>query len=422
MSEESLEAAVLGSLLLTDNLYYKHAHLLGGELFSSPDNRKVYNSIEKVANTSKVDIITVTEQMKKDKTLEQVGGPGYITQLIDQIGSTAHFEQHLLILKQYNMTRGLGRIAYEVEKQINDKIDPHDIMDYAQMSLTKIDQRDFHVIDNMGAALKEFVDYYSDDKTMKEKLMPTGFKGVDDIIVGFEKSDLVIIAGAPSMGKTALAINYLDKQLEVGRKVFFSSLEMNKRQIMGRLVCQKAGVGLSKLRKRETTQEEKDNMNAVMERLIDKSLFVDDRNSTLRGLLNTIRMLKVKENIDIVIVDYLQLISNTSRSKNRQEEVSGIVRELKNISRELDIVTVALSQLSREGYRTGSRPSLSDLRESGEIEQAADTIIFPFRPDYFDYTANSNLQESEIIIAKGRNAGTGTTKMMFNREITKFYE
>lgn len=424
MNNSEAEAIVLGSLLSNETLFYTHTKLLGAHLFSDFRNKLVYKAIELTSEDKKIDIITVTDTLRRMNAIEKVGGPHYATELTNHVGTTKHFIDHVFILREASKNRRLVSLSIDIQDYIKNNKTSDEIVDCIHKTLTVIEDKDLNSIEGIQEPIKQFTEYYSSPEKFKEGMIPTGFKSIDNLINGFEKSDLVIIAGQSSMGKTAFAVSIIDKMINSNRRLYFLSLEMSKNQLIGRLLCQDSGVPIKSVRSFSMTEEQKDKMDGSIAKYYENScLFIDDTSSALRHVLNSIRMMKAKFDIEVVVVDYLQLIQNWVNKGTREQEVSQVARSLKNLAKELNIVIVALSQLSRKpSERNDKRPILSDLRESGEIEQAADMVVFVYRDAYYNSTNVEDDQEVEIIVAKGRNTSTGTVKLRFKRSITKFYE
>jgi replicative DNA helicase len=267
--------------------------------------------------------------------------------------------------------------------------------------------------------LKEFV--LNQHKDLADKLIPTYLPEIDKIIGGFEYSDLIIIAGAASMGKTSFMLRLLQNYLNQDKSIAIFSLEMSNNQLLTRVISMETGVPVKNIRYNNLDDSDWDSIHKTIGKYENKRFIMDGQTTKLTDVLTKIKKLKIKEDVDIIFIDYLQLIVDGKSKGSREQEVAKIARSLKNIAKELNIVVVALSQLSRAlMQRDNKRPMLSDLRESGEIEQAADTIMFAFREEYYTMENPRDIQDAEIIIAKGRNVGTGTAYMKFKPANVKF--
>ena len=284
------------------------------------------------------------------------------------------------------------------------------------------------VYDNLTKTIKsteDVGDQFTEYITGEPDTIKTGYKTLDSIVNGFEKKEITIMAGRPSMGKTALGLNIARNALVQGKKVAIVSLEMSARQLFTRLVAMETGYDINKLKDKEFYEINKGTITEAVNKLKQQPLFIDDESSDLNEIINRARQMKMKEGIDMFIVDYLQLVNYSDSRRSREQEVAFIAKQLKNeLARQLDIPLILLSQLSRKTEeRKGNQPMLSDLRESGAIENDADTVILIHRPDYYDKNKMGNeKQDVELIVAKGRNVGTGIAKVMYNPYQTLFYE
>lgn len=423
-SSKEAEEAVLGVLLLYGNTYYKYSDELHDELFFDPFYCWIFKMLKLTAVESKIDILTVSQKAMDNastipKVYESLSIPAEISTLTSKIISDHAFEDYIAILKELYSRRKLYRAA----KDVTDGMEREGFdMDEAVRKLTGelLDVsggKDDKERDALGC-IELFEQEQS--KSFEDMVLQTDISEVDEIIGGFEYSDLVIVAGAASMGKTSMAIKLLKNFILKKKKVGVVSLEMNDIQLMYRLLSNMTDVPFKRIKYKDYDDIEKVKVRGAVEKLRDTQFFLDSKSSELSQVLNRIKKWKIRYGLDVVIIDYLQLIKCIGKG-NREQEVATIARSLKNIAKELDIVVVALSQLSRAvSNREDKRPTLSDLRESGEIEQAADTVMFCFRQAYYDDIGDTSVQDAEVIIAKGRNVGTGVARVEFHPPLTKW--
>jgi replicative DNA helicase len=303
-------------------------------------------------------------------------------------------------------------VCYEANKSLDNGTPVHKVINEISEKITDASSNKSATEVDIQQGLREFID--NQQKSLDQKLLPTYVPEIDKIIGGFEYSDLIIIAGAASMGKTSFMLKLLQNFLKYQKSVAIFSLEMSNNQLLTRLLSMETGVKIRNIRYNNLDTSDWDKLHTAIGKYEKTSFTMDGQTTSLTDVLNKIKKLKIQKDIDVVFIDYLQLITASSGKMSREQEVAKIARSLKNIAKELNIVVVALSQLSRAlMQRDNKRPVLSDLRESGEIEQAADTIMFAFREEYYTMENPRDIQDAEIIIAKGRNVGIGTAYMKF---------
>ena len=431
-----MEQAVLGALMIDKDAFSIVSEILRPETFYEPRNQKIYQAIQTLNMSERpVDIMTVTEQLKKDGTLEDVGGPAYIMDLSSHVASSAHIEYHSRVLAQKFMARQLISFASVIEtKAFDETQDVDELMQEAEGSLFELSQKnmrqDYTQIDPV---VKNAVDILQRAAANTDGLtgISTGYTDLDDKTSGWQNSDLVIIAGRPAMGKTAFALS-LAKNIAIDNRipVAFFSLEMSNVQLVNRLISNVCEISGKKILNGQLDQEEWKRLDSRLRRLQGAPLYVDDTpGMSIFELRTKARRLVREKGVRIIMIDYLQLMNaNGARFGSRQEEVSTISRSLKGLAKELDITILALSQLNRgvEGREgnEGKRPMLSDLRESGAIEQDADMVCFVHRPEYYrifqDEHGNDLHGMAQIIIAKHRKGATGDVLLNFRGEFTRF--
>jgi len=418
------EEAVLGTIISHKDSIFRIADMLPEDSFYDEFNQFIYKCCLELANNSTIDLITVVEKaMSKRKTLsiEHQGTniAHSISILSGKIGSDINLEHHAEILLKYRTIRKLYTMGGEIQKNIDEGMDIDEIISLTADGFNDATSNKSKSEVYINEGLKEF--YENQNKALDSKLLPTFIKEIDTIIGGFEYSDLIIIAGAASMGKTSFMLKLLQNLINNDRSVAIFSLEMSNNQLLTRLIAMETEIDIKRIRYNDLDETDWSRINKVIGQYETKKLVMDGATVKLNDVLNKIKKLKIKDDIDIVFIDYLQLVTDSNTKSSREQEVARIARSLKNIAKELNIVVVALSQLSRAlTLRDNKRPMLSDLRESGEIEQAADTIMFAFREEYYTMDNPRDIQDAEIIIAKGRNVGLGVAHLKFKPGIVKF--
>ncbi|NOY95010.1 MAG: replicative DNA helicase [Chlorobi bacterium] len=428
-----VEEAVLGALMLERDAYVTVADIVDTVSFYKDEHQKIFNAIKQLSTHEKpVDLLMVTQELKDRNQLDEVGGPGYITQLTRRVASAAHIEFHARIIAQKYIQRELIRVSSEIQvRSYDDTIDVDDLIDFSETSLFKVAEGNIRKETvPIRPVLKEAVDLIELARHRKDGLngVPSGFIALDRITSGWQKTDLLIIAARPSMGKTAFVLSMArNMAVDHNKSVAFFSLEMSSLQLVNRLIASETELGSQKIKNGRLEDWEWEHLHRKIGRLDKAPIFIDDTPAlSIFEFRAKCRRLKMQHDIDIVIVDYLQLMTaGIDMRGSREQEVSHISRSLKAIAKELDIPIIALSQLNRSvESREGKRPQLSDLRESGAIEQDADIVAFIHRPEYYgiteDGSGNSLLGVAEIIIAKHRNGATGEVYLSFRKELAKF--
>lgn len=431
-----IEKMVLGALMIDKDAFSVVSEILHPETFYEPRSQKIYRAIQTLSlNEDPVDIMTVVEELKREGTLDEVGGPGYILELSSHVASSAHIEYHAKVLAQKYLARQLISFASVIEtKAFDETVDVDELMQEAEGSLFELSQKnmrqDYTQIDPV---VKQAVEILQKAAANKGGLtgIPTGYTKLDDYTAGWQKSDLVIIAGRPAMGKTSFALS-LAKNIAVDYNIpiAFFSLEMNNVQLVNRLISNVCEIEGKKILNGQLDDEEWKRLDKNVRKLQAAPIYVDDTpGMSIFELRTKARRLVREKGVKVIMIDYLQLMNaNGARFGSRQEEVSTISRSLKGLAKELDIPVLALSQLNRtvegrEGIE-GKRPQLSDLRESGAIEQDADMVLFVHRPEYYriftDEKGNDLHGKAQIIIAKHRKGGTGDVLLNFRGEFTRF--
>lgn len=430
-----LEEAVLGAMMLEKDAVTAVIDILQPKVFYKESHQKIFAAIQRLFGKSEpVDILTVTNELKTTGELEIVGGPYYITMLTSRIASAANVEYHARIVLQKHIQRELISISSDIIKDaFEDTTDVFDLLDKAESNLFSVSESNLRrSVEDMQSLVKQARDEIIAAKDSDTHLrgVPSGFTDLDRITNGFQRSDLIILAARPSMGKTALALSMArNMAVDFGKPVAVFSLEMSAVQLVTRLISSESELRSDKLKRGDLAPHEWEQLDSKIQQLIDAKLFIDDTPAlTIFELRAKCRRLKQQHDIQMVFVDYLQLMSGGGDSKgNREQEISQISRSLKALAKELNIPVLALSQLSRAVENrpgTSKRPILSDLRESGAIEQDADIVQFIYRPEYYKIDefedGTSTHRVAELIIAKHRNGAVGDVRLKFIDTFAKF--
>lgn len=429
-----LEQAVLGALMLERNAVNEAIDILQPDSFYVEAHRRIFDAILGLfRNDQPIDILTVTEELKKRGELDVVGGAFYISQLTNKVASSANVEYHARIISQKHILRELIRISAETTRDAyDDSADVFDLLDKAEQDLYAITSGNLkRNYEPMSDLIQDAIANIENAKSKTGGVsgVPTGFVQLDKITAGWQRSDMVIVAARPAMGKTAFVLS-MARNIAVEHKkaVAVFSLEMSSTQLVTRLIASEAGISSEKLRKGELNDNEFNILHQHIARLTNAPIYIDDTPAlNIFELRAKARRLKSQHNVDLIIIDYLQLMTGggDNRGGNREQEISSISRSIKSIAKELDIPIIALSQLSRAVETRGGdkRPMLSDLRESGAIEQDADIVCFLYRPEYYkiyEDERGSTLGIGEVIVAKHRNGALDTVRLRFIPELAKF--
>ena len=430
-----LEEAVLGALMLEKDSIITVQEFLVPDSFYKPEHRTIYRAIEELsAELKPIDLYTVTERLKVQKQLKEVGGAPYLAQLTQKVGSAANVEFHAKIIAQKYVQRELIRSATEIQRRSYDEsTDVTELIGFAEGEIFKVAEG--HVKrsvqsahDILARALSQIEEASKNSSSING--VPSGFTAIDKVTLGWQLSDLIIIAARPSMGKTAFVLSMARNiAVEHERGVGFFSLEMSSVQLMMRLIIAETGLNGQDVKSGRLTPEQWRHLEAATKPLGDAPLFIDDTPAlSVFEFRSKARRLKMHNNIEIIIIDYLQLMTGGAAGNggNREQEVAFISRTLKAIAKELNVPIIALSQLNRSTeLRGGSkRPQLSDLRESGAIEQDADIVAFIHRPEYYGILqtedGHSTAGMAEIILAKHRNGAVTDVNLRFLKDQARF--
>ncbi len=431
-----LEEAVLGALMLEKDALTSVIDILKVESFYKEAHKVIFQAILDLFTESQpIDLLTVTTQLRKNGALEVAGGAFYITELTSKVASAANIEFHARIITEQSIKRELIRISSTIQKDaFEDTTDVFELLDAMEQSLFEISEKNIRKnYATMSSIMRDAIAELEVRKNQKDGLtgVPSGFTALDRVTSGWQKSDLVIIAARPAMGKTAFVLSVLrNAAVDHNRPVAIFSLEMSSVQLVNRLISSEAELDSDKIKKGTLADHEWAQLVHKTAKLSKAPLFVDDTPAlSILELRAKCRKLKAQHDIQMVVVDYLQLMSGDSKGGfggNREQEIASISRALKKIAKELSIPVIALSQLSRAVETRGGdkRPQLSDLRESGAIEQDADMVMFLYRPEYYGITEDeggaSTAGVGEVIIAKHRNGSLENIKLRFIGRYTKF--
>ncbi len=432
-----LEEAVLGALMLEKNALNAVIDILKPESFYKESHQKIFAAIVNLfQKTEPVDILTVTNELKKAGELDIVGGPYFITQLTNRIASAANVEYHARIVSQKHIQRELIRISADTIKDAyEDSTDVFDLLDKAESNLFAIAESNIRKnYDSMSTLIGQAIKQIEIARNQKDGIsgVQSGFTELDRVTSGWQKSDLIILAARPGMGKTAFVLSLArNTAVDFQKPVAVFSLEMSSIQLVNRLIAGETELSAEKLKKGNLQDHEWQQLNTQITKLAEAPIFIDDTPAlSIFELRAKCRRLKAQHDVQLIIIDYLQLMTAGGEGKgNREQEISNISRSLKSIAKELDVPIIALSQLSRAVETRGGdkRPQLSDLRESGAIEQDADMVMFIYRPEYYGITEDKDNGSSltgvaELIIAKHRNGALKDVRLRFISQLAKFVD
>ncbi|MFN6014551.1 MAG: replicative DNA helicase [Flavobacteriales bacterium] len=430
-----LEQAVLGAMMLEKNAVTDTIDILKPNSFYDPKHQYIYAAIRDLfGSSSPVDLLTVTNKLKQKGELEAAGGAVYISQLTGRVASTAHVEYHARVISEKHIKRELIRMSSEVIRDAyDDTNDVFDVLNKAEGELFQIAENNMGKnVETMTSAVRQAIEEIEKASQNSDGIsgVPTGFHDLDKLTSGWQRSDMIVIAARPAMGKTAFVLSMArNSAVDYNMGVAIFSLEMSSVQLVKRLIASEARLSAEKLRKGDLREHEFQQLHSRITKLATAPIFIDDTPGiSVFDLRAKCRRLKMQHNIDMVIIDYLQLMTagGSKGSGNREQEISTISRSIKEIAKELNVPIIALSQFSRSVEQRGGdkRPVLSDLRESGAIEQDADIVSFIYRPEYYgfiqDEEGNSNQGVGEIIVAKHRNGALDRVRLRFIGEYARF--
>lgn len=431
----SLEAerAVLGAILIENRVFDQAAELLTQDDFHSDAHKKIFVKMEYLSSLSRgIDSVTLRDELQKENQLEAIGGTSYLASLLDGVPRISNVEEYARIVKEKALLRKLIRTSHDLlERSFSAEEDGTELLEQAERRIFEISQ------DRVQSGFRSLPDVLTETWQHIQKLgerkelitgIETGFTELDEKTSGLQRSDLIILAGRPGMGKTSLALNMAQyAAVQTGKTIGLFSLEMSSEQLVTRLLCGEARVNSHSVRTGFIEDRDWEKLSHAASRLSQARIFIDDTPGiTIVEMRSKARRLMAEHGLDLIVIDYLQLMSGATgkaRAENRQQEISLISRSLKGLAKELNVPVLALSQLSRapEQRRGDHRPQLSDLRESGSIEQDADIVMFVYREDvYKEDKEEEDTRLAEVIIGKQRNGPTGTVQLVFINEWTKF--
>ncbi len=432
-----LEEAILGALMLERDSIIAVQEYLTADAFYKDTHRTIYRAIESLsAELSPIDLYTVTERLKQEGKLKEVGGATFLAELTQRVGSAAHVEYHSKIIAQKYVQRELIRASTEIQKRSYDEsVDVTDLIDYAENEIYHVSEGHMQrSVQSSGDILRRTMEAIEEASKSDDAFsgVPSGFVGIDRVTLGWQPSDLVIVAARPSMGKTAFTLSMArNMAIDHNIPVAFFSLEMSATQLMMRLIVAESQLDTKNVKTGRLTPEQWRHLEESIKPFQTAPMFIDDTPAlSVFEFRSKARRLKTQHDIQLIVIDYLQLMTGSQDVRgNREQEVAGISRTLKAIAKELNIPIIALSQLNRASeLRGGSKkPQLSDLRESGAIEQDADIVAFIHRPEYFGMKVDEDNVPlppglAEFIIAKHRNGATETVRLKFRKEQARFLD
>jgi replicative DNA helicase len=420
------ERSILGAILLDNAVCNQAIELLRREDFFLDSHRRIFDKmISLTERLMPIDLITLSDELRRLGEFEQIGGATYIASLIDGVPRTDTIEPYAKLVKQKSMLRKLISASQQIVSLAFEEEDEADvIIDKAEHLIFEIAEdrvrQGFQYIGDVAHRRLEQIEQMAGRPEMITGV-PTGFTDFDRMTSGLQRQELVVVAARPSMGKTALALNMAQYAAKNGNVVGIFSLEMSAEQLVSRLLCSEARVDAHRLRTGYLNREEWARLADALRRLCETKVYIDDSAAvSVMEMRAKCRRLKAEHGLDMLIIDYLQLMAGRGRIESRQQEVSQISRDLKGLAKELDVPVVALSQLSRAPeQRSEHKPQLSDLRESGAIEQDSDVVCFIYREELYNPT-DENQGTAELIIGKQRNGPTGTVQLAFLKEFTRF--
>jgi replicative DNA helicase len=420
------ERSVLGAILLDNSAYNQAAAMLTAEDFVLDSHRRLFFRIQELADRSRpIDLVTLSEELMRNNELEAIGGAGYLASLTDGLPRLSNIEHYARIVKDKSMLRRLINISNSIAtRAIEGAEAAEDILDSAESMVLSVGEA------QVRTGFSHFRDIFREsmgsldalhDRGKRVTGLETGFRKFDDMTRGLQASDLIIIAARPSMGKTSFALNIAQHvAVRMQQPVGIFSLEMSKEALVMRLLCGEAKVNGHRLQAGFASRDDWSKLAQALGRLIESPFFIDDTPGiSITEMRAKARRLQAEHGLGLLIVDYLQLMSGRGRQENRTQEISSISRGLKGLAKELKVPLIAISQLSRAPEERGGRPRLSDLRESGQIEQDADLVGFIFREESIKPT-DENRGKAELIIEKQRNGPTGTINLAFLAQYTSF--
>lgn len=424
---DDAEKSVLGAAMLSKDALFDILETVKAEDFYSEIHKEIFTAISELCKKNEpVDALTVAEELKKRKALEMVGGRAYVTSLPSGVPATSNAVQYAKIVAEKAVLRSLIKTAGDIiDESYQEKTEAETVLDHAERGIFEIAQKkqskDYSPLQDVLLSNMEMIDEIS---RMEGNItgIPTGFVDLDAKTAGFQRSNLIILAARPAMGKTAFALNVaLQSAIKGNANVLIFSLEMSKEELGQRLLSMESRIEMQKLKTGQLERKDWEDINIGLDTLSKANIFIDDTPGiSIMEMKNKCRRLKAEKGLDMIIIDYLQLMNYEGRNESRQQEISALSRMLKLLAREMDCPVILLSQLSRAPeQRMDHRPILSDLRESGSIEQDADIVLFLYRDDYYN-PETEKPGVCEVIIAKQRSGPTGTVELTWLGKYTRF--
>ncbi|MGI6004179.1 MAG: replicative DNA helicase [Christensenellales bacterium] len=420
------EQSVLGCMLISDSAVAAVCSRLVSDDFYTPAHKEIFAAIlEMYAQSQPVDLVTVTEKLRSRGSLDGVGGPAYLVDLSQMVPGAANIDAYIkLVSDKTTLRRLIAAGEHIVHESYSPANDVEEVLETAEQSIFNISQR--KMLRAFASLKEELIPAHEQiEKAFINKNritgIPTGFVQLDDMTSGFHGSELILVAARPSMGKTSFVMNIVQNAaIKHSAKVAVFSLEMSTQQLVNRMICAEAMVDLQKVRTGDLNNEDWGKILSAMSVLGQAEVYIDDTSGiSVMEVRSKCRRLKMERGLDMVVIDYLQLMSGTRQNDSRQQQISDISRGLKGLARELDVPVIALSQLSREAERREDKhPMLSDLRDSGAIEQDADIVMMLYRESYYDKTKDDNM--IDVDIAKQRNGPTGIIQLLWQGRYTRF--
>jgi len=424
------ERALLGSIMLKSDAIHEATETVNPDSFYVEKHRAIFRAMLDLTNSANpIDLLSVADRLKELKELESVGGNAYLAELVGTVPSSANLKYYAEIVQKKSMMRNLidaaaeiGEIGYDESRDIEETLDAADKR-MSEVTSSPTTRKFIPMKDMLGTAWERFEKLHSSEQVLRG--VPTGYPALDNLLAGFQPSDLIILAARPSAGKTALALDIARQTaVKYGTPVGIFSLEMSSQQLVDRMLAAEAKVNAWKLRTGKLGSDaEFENVRGAMERLSKSPIYIDDQPATNAIVMRSVaRRLKREHGIGLLIVDYLQLMTSSTKgqSDSMVQQVTEISRSLKGLARELDVPIIALSQLSRAIEQRRGRPRLSDLRDSGSIEQDADVVIFIHNEDRYNDNVEERNGHTEILVEKHRNGPTGKIDLFFDAEKTTF--
>jgi len=426
---DEAERSVLGAILVDNDQFERAREIVSSSAFYSTRNQQIFDVLQNLVDSgTALDVVTVKTELDRTGILERIGGAAYLAELLEGVPRSANVEHYARIVREKGMLRELIRCAQGIlSSAIEARESTEQLLDDAEKAIFNVaEQRLRAGFIPISVTAEESLQAIEELTRRRELItgVPTGFPELDEMTAGLQKGDLVILAARPSMGKTSLALNICSHAaLTHGKTVGFFSLEMSHQQLFLRMLCSEGHVDAHRLRTGRVDREEWQGIIKVFGRLSGAPIYIDDTPGIgMMEMRAKSRRLKREKGLDLIVVDYLQLMRGRERYESRQQEISDISRSLKELAKELDVPMLALSQLSRAPEQRGGdrRPQLSDLRESGAIEQDADMVMFLFREEVYKRDDPDLRGKAELIVGKQRNGPTGTVGLHFIRDYTRF--